>query len=126
MKFGAEQSDARLAYEAYREAAGGLTSDGRPMPTWDELAQLPHGARTRSLWAAAAAAIAAAVESRRSPTAEQVTALVQAWRGRAAADREQSTAARSGARGYHDGSADSYLTCANELERLAARPPRTG
>lgn len=41
---------ARIGYEAYREASGGTTFDGRPMPTWDELESLPHGERTRKLW----------------------------------------------------------------------------
>ncbi len=48
---------AKIGYEAYREASGGTTFDGRPMPTWEELGQLPHGARTRRLWGEAAAAM---------------------------------------------------------------------
>lgn len=48
---------AKIGYEAYRAASGGTTFDGRPMPTWEELDQLPHGARTRRLWKFAAGAI---------------------------------------------------------------------
>ena len=59
---------AKIGYEAYRAASGGTTFDGRPMPTWEELEQLPHGARTRRLWADAAEAIVAkAVEHEELP-----------------------------------------------------------
>lgn len=38
----------KIAYEAYFEDAGGLTFDGRKMPTWDEL-----GDDVRRHWTAA-------------------------------------------------------------------------
>ncbi|XXX73896.1 hypothetical protein WMF30_40245 [Sorangium sp. So ce134] len=57
---------AKIGYEAYRAASGGTTFDGRAMPTWEELEQLPHGERTRRLWGEAARAIA-----KYEPTPEQ-------------------------------------------------------
>jgi hypothetical protein len=48
---------AKLGYDAYRAAGDGKTFDGRPMPTWEDLADLPHGPRTRALWEKAAVAI---------------------------------------------------------------------
>jgi hypothetical protein len=46
------QTPAQIAYEAYGAATGGLTHDGRPMPTWDQL-----GDRIQRAWAAAALAL---------------------------------------------------------------------
>lgn len=46
------QTPAQLAYDAYGKATGGLTHDGRPMPTWDQL-----GDRIQHAWAAAALAL---------------------------------------------------------------------
>lgn len=42
----------RMAFEAYREAVGGLTFDGKPIPGWDDL----HGdrAKVQAGWEAAA------------------------------------------------------------------------
>jgi len=49
----------QIGYEAYGEAAAWKTFDGRDMPRWEALADLPHGAETRRRWEAAAAAIQA-------------------------------------------------------------------
>lgn len=56
---GARVRRAQIGYEAYGAAAGWKTFDGRPMPTWEDLGMLPHGAETRRRWEVAAAAIAA-------------------------------------------------------------------
>lgn len=42
---------ARKMWEAYSERAGGVTYDGKPLPTWDEL-----GTERQLCWAAAAMA----------------------------------------------------------------------
>lgn len=47
------QQLARRAYEAYNVNSGGKAWDGRPCPTWDELA----GSPVRSHWCAAVSAI---------------------------------------------------------------------
>lgn len=47
------KSPARYGYEAYGDAAGWETFDGRPMPVWDDLPE-----RTRNLWATAVVAAA--------------------------------------------------------------------
>ncbi|MFD7410136.1 hypothetical protein [Kitasatospora purpeofusca] len=47
-----DQTPAEIAYAAYGAATGGLTHDGRPMPTWDQL-----GDRIQHAWAAAALAL---------------------------------------------------------------------
>jgi hypothetical protein len=44
-------SPAKNAYEAYAESTGGLTFDGRKMPTWNDLPE-----RIRNAWEAAARA----------------------------------------------------------------------
>lgn len=46
------QTPGQIAYQTYATATGGLTHDGRPMPTWDAL-----GDRIRHAWAAAALAV---------------------------------------------------------------------
>lgn len=45
-------SDGQIAWEAYAKAVGGLTYDGKPLPTWDEL-----GDRQKEGWEKAAAAV---------------------------------------------------------------------
>ena len=42
---------ARLAWDAYAEASGGKTYDGKPLPTWQEL-----GYKKQAAWMAAARA----------------------------------------------------------------------
>ena len=46
-----ETAHAQAAYEAYSKYTGGVTFDGRPMPTW---AELPD--KIRDAWRTAAAA----------------------------------------------------------------------
>jgi hypothetical protein len=53
---------ARLGYQAYGAATGGLTHDGRRMPAWDHL-----GDTIQSAWAAAATAIHTAVTTSTVP-----------------------------------------------------------
>lgn len=45
---------AQHAYEAYCKAAGGLTFDGKPLPTWAQL-----GAERQACWLAATRQIVA-------------------------------------------------------------------
>lgn len=40
---------AAVGYNRYREAGAASTFDGRPMPTWEQLDELPNGARTKGL-----------------------------------------------------------------------------
>lgn len=42
----------RIAFEAYNEAKGGLTHDGKPIPPWTDV-----GAAVREAWEAAAYAV---------------------------------------------------------------------
>ncbi|GAA1164322.1 hypothetical protein F4556_002381 [Kitasatospora gansuensis] len=48
-----DTSRAQAAYAAYGHTTGGLTHDGRPMPTWDQL-----GDTIQAAWIAAATAAA--------------------------------------------------------------------
>ncbi len=47
----------KIGYEAYGEAAGWKTFDGRPMPTWEQLQATETGRETCRRWEVAAAAI---------------------------------------------------------------------
>ena len=47
----------QIGYEAYGEAAGWKTFDGRPMPTWEQLQATETGRETCRRWEVAAAAI---------------------------------------------------------------------
>ena len=47
----------QIGYEAYGEAAGWKTFDGRPMPTWEQLQATENGRETCRRWEVAAAAI---------------------------------------------------------------------
>ena len=46
----------RIAYEAYNEAKGGLTYDGKPIPSWDSLPEKPGGREVMAAWESAAKA----------------------------------------------------------------------
>lgn len=48
----AAQTNARLFYEAYIANSGGKAWDGRPCPTWEELARTETGQRVMSHWCA--------------------------------------------------------------------------
>lgn len=50
---------ARIGYEAYAKATGGLTFDGRRMPSWGEIVtrDRERGTKVSAAWAAAALAI---------------------------------------------------------------------
>jgi integrative and conjugative element protein (TIGR02256 family) len=50
----------QIGYEAYGEAAGWKTFDGRPMPTWEQLQATETGRETCRRWEVAAAAIRSA------------------------------------------------------------------
>ena len=47
----------RVAYETYGESGGWRTFDGRPMPTWDDLALTLSGRETRRRWEVAASKV---------------------------------------------------------------------
>lgn len=50
------QTTGQVGYDAYRKATGGLTFDGRPMPTWNELPEpIQHA------WTVASAAMLASL-----------------------------------------------------------------
>jgi hypothetical protein len=53
----ANSSYGQIGYEAYGEAAGWRTFDGRPMPTWSELAIHPAGLETQRRWEVASARV---------------------------------------------------------------------
>lgn len=48
---------AKLMWDAYAVQAGGITFDGKPLPTWDEL-----GEDRQSCWVAAASVTASRIE----------------------------------------------------------------
>lgn len=48
-----EKSWGQTNFDAYNEAAGGLTHDGKPIPTWDKLTD-----QVRANWEAGAKAVA--------------------------------------------------------------------
>lgn len=52
----------QIAFDAYGEAAGWKTFDGRPMPRWDE--PLPHMVETRRRWEVAAEAVISAITAK--------------------------------------------------------------
>ena len=45
-----------IAYKAYNEAKGGLTYDGKPIPSWEDLPNKPGGPEVMAAWEAAAKA----------------------------------------------------------------------
>jgi hypothetical protein len=58
---------AQLAYEGYAASTGGLTFDGRPMPTWAELPE-----RIQNAWTAAVRAAVNAVGAEVQPHIDEV------------------------------------------------------
>lgn len=47
----------QIGFDAYGEAAGWVTFDGRPMPTWEQLGATPAGLETRRRWEVSALAV---------------------------------------------------------------------
>jgi molecular chaperone GrpE (heat shock protein) len=60
----------RKMWDAYAKQAGGVTFDGKPLPTWDEL-----GNDRQACWVAAAKVAADEIERLRQQNAELVNAL---------------------------------------------------
>lgn len=56
---GEEKTLGQVAFEAYNDAKGGLTYDGKPIPSWDTLTD-EVGLSVRAAWEAAAVAATSA------------------------------------------------------------------
>ena len=61
-------------WAAYCEAAGGVTYDGKPLPTWEEL-----GDDRQKCWMAAGKEVTAEIERLREDKAELLKALTDLW-----------------------------------------------
>ena len=60
----------RRMWEAYAKQAGGVSFDGQPLPTWDEL-----GEERQSCWIAAASVAAARIEE----LEHELRQVIEAW-----------------------------------------------